>query len=71
MGSLNQSPLQELFPVPIRNKIAVLFGNLFTIKPEIPSQTHFESVGANLDLDTHILCVWKRLRRYGFEGMSI
>jgi len=45
---LSQSPLQELFAVPIRNIRAVLHCQLFTIKPENSLQLHFEPVSTNL-----------------------
>ena len=50
MGFLNQSPSQELFPVLIRNIKDVLYSQLFTVKPESPSQLNFESVGTNLEI---------------------
>ena len=56
---LNQSPFQEMFPFPIRNIRALLYGQLGTIKTESPSPTHFESVGANLDLHTHTVYIEK------------
>ena len=57
---LNQSPFQEMFPFPIRNIRALLYGQLGTInKKESPSPTHFVSVGANLDLHTHVVLIEK------------
>ena len=50
MGFLNQSPSQELFPVLIRNIKDVLYSQLFTVKPESPSQLNFESVGTNQEI---------------------
>ena len=53
MGFLNQSPFQELFPVLIRNIKDELYRQLFTVKPESPSQLNFESVGTNLEIFPH------------------
>jgi len=48
---LTQSPFQELFPVPIRNIMALIFDQFLKIKKTGSStQKHFESVSANLDL---------------------
>ena len=35
--SRNKSQFQEPFPIPIRNIIAVIYSQLFTVKPEILS----------------------------------
>jgi len=34
---------------------SIKYGNLFTINTEIPLQTHFESVGANLYFHTRVV----------------